>query len=134
MARRQWQILIVDNDTDYVASSKPFLEAKLGRVLWAKSQDQAERILAKERIDLILLEVMLAEPDSGLKWCRKLKEAGQFDAIPIFLLTSVDERFGLDLKSKLNEDGYCPAQGFLDKARQPAEIAAHLEKFLRSGR
>ena len=134
MAHRQWQILIVDNDADYVASSKPFLEAKLGRVLWAKSEQQAERILAKGKIDLILLEVVLAEPDSGLRWCREIKATGRFYTVPIFLLTSVDERFGLDLKNKLNEVGYCPAQGFLDKGTQPAEIAAHLEKFLRSGR
>lgn len=134
MARRQWQILIVDNDADYVASVKPFLEAKLGRVLWAKSENQAERILAKDKIDLILLEVMLAEPDSGLRWCRSLRKNERFDTVPIFLLTSADERFGLDLKSKLKESGYCPAQGFLDKARQPAEIAGLLEKFLRSGR
>jgi len=134
MAGRERQILIVDNDADYVASSKPFLEAKLGRVLWAKSEIQAERILAKIKVDLILLEVMLAEPDSGLRWCRKLKASGRFDTVPVFLLTSVDERFGLDLKNKLNEVGYCPAQGFLDKGTQPAEIAAHLETFLRSGR
>ena len=133
MAHRQWQILIVDSDADYVASLMPFLEAKLGRVLWAKSQRQAQTILDKENIDLILLEIMLAEPDSGLRWCRELRAAGRFDAVPIFLLTSADERFGLDLKSKLGEDGYCPAQGFLDKSMQPAEIAAHVEKFLRSG-
>ena len=68
MTRRQWQILMVDDDADYVASSKPFLEAKLGRILWAKSPRQADKVLAKGRIDLILLEVMLAEPDSGLRW------------------------------------------------------------------
>ena len=133
MAHRQWQILMVDDNADYVASAKPFLEAKLGQILWAKSQHQAEKVLADGKVDLILLEVMLAEPDSGLRWCRELRAAGRFDAVPIFLLTSADERFGLDLKSKLGEDGYCPAQGFLDKSMQPAEIAAHVEKFLRSG-
>ena len=37
-----------------------------------------------------------------------------------------------DLKSKLKEEGYCRAQRFFDKATQPAETAAHVEKFLRS--
>ena len=134
MARRQWQILMVDGDENYVSSVKPFLESKLGRVFWAKSERQAEEVLAKEEIDLILLEIMLAEADSGLHWCRHLRKNERFDTVPIFLLSSADERFGLDLKSKLKESGYCPAQGFLDKARQPAEIAGLLEKFLRSGR
>ena len=132
MARGRWQILIVDEDADYVASLKPFLEAKLGQVLWAKSEREAETILARERIDLILLEIMLAEPDSGLRWCRDLKSDGRFDSAPIFLLSCADERFGLDLKNKLDEVGYCPAEGFLDKSTQPAEITTHLAKFLRS--
>ncbi|NIA06289.1 MAG: response regulator [Actinobacteria bacterium] len=132
MARRQWRILIVDKDTDYVVSLKPFLEAKLGRVLWAKSERQAQAILDKEEIDLILLEIMLAEPDGGLRWCRNLKADGRFDSVPVFLLSCVDERFSLGLKNKLGENGYCPAEGFLDKSTQPAEIVTHLEKFLRS--
>jgi response regulator RpfG family c-di-GMP phosphodiesterase len=132
MAHRQWQILIVDSDADYVASLMPFLEAKLGRVLWAKSQRQAQTILDKENIDLILLEIMLAEPDSGLRWCRELKVDGRFDSVPVLLLSCADERFGLDLKNKLSEEGYCPAEGFLDKSTQPVEIVTHLEKFLRS--
>jgi len=132
MARRQWEILIVDKDADYVASLKPFLEAKLGRVLWAKSQRQAQTILSKEEIDLILLEIMLAEPDGGLRWCRELKADGRFDSVPVFLLSCVDERFSLGLKNKLSEKGYCPAEGFLDKSTQPGEIVTHLEKFLRS--
>ena len=132
MARKQWQILMVDNDFDYVSSLRPFLEAKLGQVLWAKSQMQAETILSEEKADLILLEIMLAEPDSGLKWCRKLKANGKFGAVPIVVLSGADERFGLELKNKLDEKGYCPAGGFLDKATQPREITDYLEKFLRS--
>ena len=132
MARRQWQILILDKDADYVASLKPFLEAKLGQVLWAESERQARAILDKEEIDLILLEIMLAQPDGGVRWCRDLKADGRFDSVPVFMLSCVDERFGLDLKNKLGERGYCPAEGFLDKSMQPVEIVTHLEKFLRS--
>ena len=131
MAIRQWRILIVDKDANYVASLKPFLEAKLGQILWAKSETQAETILSEEKVDLILLEIMLAEPDSGLRWCRKLKANGKFDSVPVVVLSGADERFGLELKSKLDEEGYCSAEGFLDKSTQPSEIAAYLAKFLR---
>ena len=132
MARRQWRILMVDKDADYTASLRPFLEAKLGEVLWAESETRAQGILENEKVDLVLLETMLAEPDSGLRWCRKLKADGQFDSAAVFILSCVDERFGLDLKNKLGEKGYCPAEGFLDKSTQPGEIVATLDKFLRS--
>ncbi len=125
---------MVDDDADYAASLKPFLEAQLGHILWAKTPSQAENILHDEKIDLLLLDIMLDEPDAGLRWARKLEAAGRLDTVPAFVLSAADERFGLDLKSKLDEPGYCPAKGFLDKGSPPTEIAAHLDKFLRSQR
>lgn len=125
---------MVDRDSDYAASLKPFLEAKLGQVHWAESEKQAEKILAEQNINLLLLDVMLSEPDSGLRWCRRLRNSDEFAELPIFLLSSVDERFGLNLKSKLAEPGYCPVQGFFDKSDQPSEIVSRLEKFFRSRR
>ena len=134
MARRNWTILMLDDDANYAASLKPFLEAQLGRVLWAETPGQAESLLDDEKIDLLLLDIILDEPDTGLRWCRELEAAGKLEALPVFILSAADERFGLNLKGKLAEPGYCPARGFLDKLTPPAEIAAHLEKFLRSQR
>ena len=125
---------MVDHDADYTASLKPFLEAHLGQILWAKSTRQAEKILADQKVDLLLLDIMLDEPDTGLRWCRQLQADPQLNTLPIFILSAADERFGLDLKSKLDEPGYSPAKGFLDKATAPDQIVAPLEKFLRSQR
>lgn len=133
MAEDKWQILLLDDDPDYASSLMPFLQAKLGAVFWAKSENLAEQILERQKIDLLVLDIMLAHPDAGLRWCRNLKTSGRFTALPVFILSSVDERFGLGIKHKLSEPGYGWAGGFLDKATPPAEIAAHLEKFLRSG-
>ncbi len=134
MPRRTWNILILDDDADYAASLKPFLEAQLGRILWAKTTSQAEKILADEKVDLLLLDIMLDEPDAGLRWLRQLKEAARLDDLPVFILSAADERFGLDLKSRIGDPGYCRARGFLDKGSEPGEIASQLEKFLRSQR
>ena len=134
MARRKWNILILDDDADYAASHKPFLEARLGHIFCAKTPSQAENILADEEIDLLLLDIMLDEPDTGLRWARELEAAGRLGTAAVFILSAADERFGLDLKSKLDEPHYCPARGFLDKGTGPSEIATRLEKFLRSQR
>ena len=77
---------------------------------------------------------MLDEPDAGLRWLRQLKAAARLDALPVFILSAADERFGLDLKSRLGDPGYCRARGFLAKGSEPREIAAQLEKFVRSKR
>ena len=125
---------MVDDDADYAGSLKPFLEARLGRILWAKTPSQAEKILDEEKIDLLLLDIMLDEPDAGLRWAREVEAAGRLEGLAVFILSAADECFGLDLKSRLDEPGYCPARGFLDKGSGPSEIAEKLEKFLRSQR
>ena len=125
---------MVDDDADYAGSLKPFLEVRLGQILWAKTASQAEKILDEEKIDLLLLEIMLDEPDGGLRWLRELKAAGRLEGLGVFILSAADERFGLDLKSRLDDPEYCGARGFLDKGSGPSEIAEKLEKFLRSQR
>lgn len=132
MAKPNSHILMVDTDADYVASLKPFLQSRFAQISWAKSIKQAQNILSTQPIDLILLETMLDQADAGLQWCRQLHESQRFDTSAIFILSSADEQFGLELKNKLKEPHYCPAAGFWDKATPPATIVERLEKYLRS--
>ena len=132
MTKPDTYILIVDTDADYVASLKPFLQSSFGNISWAKSIKQAESILSTQPIDLILLETILDQPDAGLQWCRQLQTSKRFDTTAVFILSSADEQFHLDLKGKLKDPGYCPAADFWDKATPPATIVERLEKYLRS--
>ena len=130
----KWQILMLDQDSHYAASLSPFLQARLGHIYHASSEAQAVEILNTQQIDLLLLDVMLSEPDGGLRFCRRIKAGNGFVNLPVFFLSSADERFGLNIKDRLTEPEYCPAQGFLDKSAQPSQISEQLEKFLKAQR
>ncbi len=130
----KWQILMLDQDSHYAASLTPFLQVRLGCIHHAPTEARAEEILNAQQIDLLLLDVMLSEPDGGLRFCRSIKARKGFANLPVFFLSSADERFGLNIKDRLTESHYCPAQGFLDKSAQPSQIAERLEKFLKAQR
>ena len=59
------KILIVDDDWDFIEISRFSLEAKGYRVLAAESAEEGWKTLEKEKPDLILMDLMMEDLDSG---------------------------------------------------------------------
>ena len=81
-------ILVVDDDRDSCDIAARLLERQGYRVRRACSGAECLRTVQAERIDLILLDVMMPEMD-GFAVCAALRDAGQ--RIPIILLTARDD-------------------------------------------
>src|SRR4029434_7433783 len=90
-------ILIVDDDREIRRLLAEYLEKNGLRVTTARDGKEMRRVLARERVDLIVLDVMLPG-DDGLKLCRELRADSQ---VPIIMLTArvedVDRILGLEL-------------------------------------
>jgi two-component system cell cycle response regulator len=84
------RVLVVD---DIVANVK-LLGARLGaeyfEVLSATSGEQALDICARERVDVVLLDVMMPGMD-GFEVCRRLKAAPRTRDLPVIMVTALDE-------------------------------------------
>ncbi len=84
------RVLVVD---DIVANVK-LLEARLSAeyfdVLTASSGQEAIDICERERVDVILLDVMMPGMD-GFEACRRLKSNPQTHHIPVVLVTALDQ-------------------------------------------
>jgi DNA-binding response OmpR family regulator len=59
------KVLIVDDDPDIVDSLKLILSAEGYAVAAATSREEAMRGVEKEKPDLIILDVMMEQPDDG---------------------------------------------------------------------
>ncbi|MBI1803982.1 MAG: response regulator transcription factor [Ignavibacteriae bacterium] len=93
------KILVVDDEKDIVEMLSYNLRKEGYEVLTAfNGRDALER--AKERLDLILLDVMMPEMD-GLHVIRELKRNKNTDGVPVLFLTAKgsesDEIVGLEL-------------------------------------
>jgi len=91
------KILLVEDNETIIMGLKYSLEQENFQIISSKTRKEAENIIIKEKIDLVLLDVTL--PDgNGFDICKIIK--GKLD-IPVIFLTAQDEETsvvgGLDL-------------------------------------
>lgn len=100
----QKRILLVDKDPEFLDALKEKLEAK-GYVALAESNGRdALDTVRTDMPDLVIMEVMLEQHDTGFEVAAKLKNDPLFGRIPIFLVSSIAEASGFSFSKE--EDGY----------------------------
>jgi two-component system, OmpR family, response regulator len=114
-------ILVVDDDHDIRTLLAEYLEKNGLRVSAARDGKEMRRVLGRERVDLIVLDIMLPG-DDGLKLCRELRATSQ---VPIIMLTArrarLDRIVGLDMG----------ADDYLPKPFNPRELLSRIAAVLR---
>jgi DNA-binding response OmpR family regulator len=83
-------VLVVDDDPDAREILTRTLESAGYRVVQATSGEEGLRALAHERVDVIVLDVMMPGMD-GLTTCGELRNNEKTRHIPIILLTAKDD-------------------------------------------
>ena len=107
------KILIVDDDRDFSQACETILSTGGYEVLRAASAGEAERVISQSPPDLILLDVMMENPDDGIALAHKLKKNGT--AIPIIMLSGVSKVTGYEYKC----DDMLPCFDFIEKPVSP---------------
>jgi len=123
------KILIVDDDIDFVESTKTILESKPYKVIVAQEGDEAVRKARDEKPDLILLDIIMPVKD-GFSAAEQLKKDDELSKIPLVMLTG--------FSTKRQESSIPVSRGFtleadeyLEKPVKPENLLATIEKFLR---
>jgi two-component system, sensor histidine kinase and response regulator len=80
-------ILVVDDNQENLRVVSNFLREKNYRIALATSGENALQILEQNKIDLILLDVMMPEMD-GFTVCRNIKAKETLKDIPVIFLTA----------------------------------------------
>ena len=83
-------ILIVDDDPDSTKVVTRLLAKNDYNLLTANSGPEALEVLAREDVDVILLDVMMPGM-SGLEVCEKIRENNRYAELQIILLTGLDD-------------------------------------------
>lgn len=118
------QILVVDDDSEIRKLLARYLREQGFRVLIASTCAEVREKLVTNRIDLVVLDVML--PDgSGLDLCRDLRASRS--TVPIILLTALKEDVDRIIGLEFGADDY------LGKPFNPRELVARVRAVLRRG-
>lgn len=126
-------ILIIDDDPDFVTSTKNILESKHYRVEVAYNLKEAMDKLSKEKPDLILLDIMLEKLSDGFTICYRIKHDPELKHIPVFALSGITEKTGLKLFAKTEEKYFKPDQ-YAEKPITAAALLQCIGKLLKNRR
>lgn len=114
-------ILIVDDDQDIRDLLAKYLNQQQFKTLMAKNAVEADKILAEEQVDLIVLDVMMPGED-GLSLCRRTRHSLN---IPIIILSAIDAEVDQIVGLELGADDY------LTKPFNPRMLLAKIRTVLR---
>lgn len=84
------RVLVVDDIQANVKLLDARLSAEYFEVLTAYSGREALDILARERVDVVLLDVMMPGMD-GFEVCRQIKSGSKTQHIPVVMVTALDQ-------------------------------------------
>lgn len=115
------RILVCDDERDIVSALKIYLEAEGYTVLTAYDAREALDLLAREDVQLAILDVMMP----GLDGISALGRLRQFSNIPVLLLTAKSEDADKIIGLNAGADDY------ITKPFNPVELAARVRANLR---
>lgn len=96
------KILLVEDNETIIMGLKYSLEQEGFQIISTKTKKETEKIILKEQIDLVLLDVTL--PDgNGFDICKYIKEKSD---IPVIFLTAQDEETSVVIGLDLGADDY----------------------------
>ncbi|MFY2307193.1 response regulator transcription factor [Lysinibacillus fusiformis] len=114
-------ILVVDDDKEIRELAQIYLKNEGYNVLQARDGDEGLRLLQKNIVDLIVLDIMMPNVD-GINMCIKVRE---YSDIPIIMLSAktqdMDKIFGLTTG----------ADDYMTKPFNPLELVARIKSQLR---
>jgi two-component system, OmpR family, alkaline phosphatase synthesis response regulator PhoP len=120
------QILVVEDEED-IQQLVSFNLIKAGyHVLCAGSGEEGIQCLENEKVDCILLDLMLPGMN-GLEFCRKIKKTPEYSSIPIIMLTAKGEEEDIVAGLEGGADDYVP------KPFSPKVLIARMKAVLRRG-
>jgi DNA-binding response OmpR family regulator len=123
-------VLIVDDDTDYLAQME-FQVKRLGyEVFTADSQKQGEELISKQKFDLAIIDLMMENKDSGFILCYKMKKENP--SMPVIIASAVTAETGLNFGVETTADrSWIKADTFIEKGIRPDQLEREINKLLK---
>jgi DNA-binding response OmpR family regulator len=120
-------ILIIEDDKHISKLVNYNLEKASYECFVVPDGEEGLKILEKQPIDLIILDIMLPKID-GFEVCRSIKQENKFKNIPIVMLTAKGEEVDRIVGLELGADDY------IVKPFSPRELVLRIKAILRRGK
>jgi len=124
------QVLLVDDDIQLLEANTIVLAANKLQVAHAHSGAEARESLAKALPDIVVLDVMMEDFDSGFELAKHISVT--YPGLPMIMLTGVYEYMDDAWKQAFDEDkSWLPVHRFMEKPVSPTVLLYEIESLLK---
>lgn len=129
MNSKKNRILIIDDDPDFVSSTKAVLTSAGYKVSQCLDAGSALDKIHKFKPDLIILDVMMHIGSAGFYIAYDIRKDPEYARVPILMITAIHQTTPLRFSPETDGE-YLPVQKFLDKPVEPALLLKETAKLL----
>lgn len=126
---RKAKILLVDDDADFVDSTKLVLESRSYEVIVAVNGDEGLHKAREQKPDLILLDIIMPVED-GFTAAEHIKKDPKLAKIPLLMLTSYSTR-GAGTGIPRSRGYTLDAEDYIEKPISPEDLLAVVKAHLK---
>ncbi len=127
-------VMFVDDDRDFLETTRVFFEARGHAVLTAETSEKALRLLETATPDIIFLDLMMEHVDSGFRLGYQIGNDERLRGVPLVMLSGVAAEMGRRFDGEA--DGLRAWSGldqFIDKPVTGAQLLKVLEERIGTG-
>jgi len=124
-------ILLIDDDRDFVLSAKTFLEGRGYQVGTALNGTEGWQKIQAGKPDLVVLDIMMDYDAEGFNLAYKLRQDDSLRKTPIIIVSGFSKHLSdrmKDFEFVLGQDW--PADAYFEKPIDLKELAKGIEKFI----
>lgn len=122
------KVLLVDDDVDFVAINRAFLDKAGFTVVVAHDGREGLAKARVEKPDIVVLDYMMAKPTEGAFVAQVMKNDLNLRSIPIILITAIGTVE--PWRDVQKDDYYLPVEVFLDKPVSPHRLAEEIGRLV----
>jgi DNA-binding response OmpR family regulator len=129
MAKGNKKILLIDDDGDFVASTRAFLQGRGYQVDSASNGTEGWQRIQADTPDLIVLDIMMDYDAEGFNLAYKLRQDDALGKTPIIIVSGFSQHLGekiTDFQFVLGQDW--PADAYFEKPIQLKELAKSIDR------
>jgi len=130
MNRDKKIILVIDDDIDYLEQMKIQITSFGFQPILAESQKEGEEKINEIKPDLVIVDLMMENQDSGFIFCYKIKK--KFPEVPVIIASAVTAETGMIFGLNSEEDrNWIKADQYLEKGIRPDQLQREINKLLK---
>jgi len=127
------KILIIDDDPEFVDSTRALLESEGYEVVSEPDGEAGFAAARSKKPDLLLLDVMMTYDSEGFDLAKKLKADPATRNIPVIMVTGIQRAKSLPFGFEPDDD-WLPVKRILEKPVKPDVLIAAIRDGLNSGK